>query len=45
MNKGDLVNEVAKELINGYLALEGERVTLMKSFFPVLPCCSTTFFP
>ena len=29
-----MTEEAAKELINGYLVIEGERVTLMKSFLP-----------
>ncbi|MBW1608847.1 MAG: hypothetical protein JRE07_03120 [Deltaproteobacteria bacterium] len=29
-----MTEEAAKELIDGYLAIEGERVTLMKSFLP-----------
>ena len=33
-NYQSMTEEAAKELINGYLALEGERVTLMKSFLP-----------
>jgi hypothetical protein len=33
-NYQTMTEEAAKELINGYLALEGERVTLMKSFLP-----------
>jgi len=33
-NYQTMTEEAAKELINGYLAIEGERVTLMKSFLP-----------
>jgi len=33
-NYETMTEEAAKELINGYLAIEGERVTLMKSFLP-----------
>jgi hypothetical protein len=33
-NYQTMTEETAKELINGYLAIEGERVTLMKSFLP-----------
>jgi len=29
-----MTEEAAKELINGYLVIEGDRVTLMKSFLP-----------
>jgi len=33
-NYQTMTEEAAKELINGYLAIEGERVKLMKSFLP-----------
>ncbi len=33
-NYQTMTEEAAKELINGYLVIEGERVTLMKSFLP-----------
>ena len=33
-NYETMSEEAAKELIDGYLAIEGERVTLMKSFLP-----------
>ncbi|HUV77168.1 MAG TPA: hypothetical protein VMW06_03825 [Desulfobacterales bacterium] len=33
-NYESMTEEAAKELINGYLAIEGERVTFMKSFLP-----------
>jgi hypothetical protein len=33
-NYETMTEEAAKKLINGYLAIEGERVTLMKSFLP-----------
>jgi hypothetical protein len=33
-NYQTMTEEAAKELINGYLAIEGERVALMKSFLP-----------
>ena len=33
-NYETMTEEAAKELIDGYLAIEGERVTLMKSFLP-----------
>jgi hypothetical protein len=33
-NYQTMTEEAAKELINGYLAIEGERVTLMQSFLP-----------
>ena len=33
-NYQTMTEEAAKELINGYLTIEGERVTLMKSFLP-----------
>jgi hypothetical protein len=33
-NYQTMTEGAAKELINGYLVLEGERVTLMKSFLP-----------
>lgn len=33
-NYETMTEEAAKELINGYLAIEGERVALMKSFLP-----------
>ena len=33
-NYQTMTEEAAKELIDGYLAIEGERVTLMKSFLP-----------
>jgi hypothetical protein len=33
-NYETMTEETAKGLINGYLAIEGERVTLMKSFLP-----------
>ena len=33
-NYQTMTEEAAKELINGYLAIETERVTLMKSFLP-----------
>ena len=33
-NYQTMTEEAAKGLIDGYLALEGERVTLMKSFLP-----------
>ena len=33
-NYQSMTEEAAKELIDGYLAIEGERVTLMKSFLP-----------
>ena len=33
-NYQTMTEEAAKELINGYLAIEGERLTLMKSFLP-----------
>ncbi len=33
-NYETMTEEAAKELINGYLAVEGERVKLMKSFLP-----------
>jgi len=35
-NYQTMTEEAAKELINGYLAIETERVTLMKSFLPKL---------
>jgi len=33
-NYESMTEEAAKELIDGYLAIEGERVTFMKSFLP-----------
>ena len=33
-NYQTMTEDAAKELINGYLTIEGERVTLMKSFLP-----------
>ena len=33
-NYQTMTEEAAKEMINGYLAIETERVTLMKSFLP-----------
>ena len=33
-NYQTMTEEAANELINGYLAIEGERVALMKSFLP-----------
>ncbi|MGB6012680.1 MAG: hypothetical protein WBI57_15550, partial [Desulfobacterales bacterium] len=33
-NYQTMTEEAAKELINGYLTIEEERVTLMKSFLP-----------
>ena len=33
-NYETMTERTAKNLINGYLAIEGERVTLMKSFLP-----------
>jgi hypothetical protein len=33
-NYQTMTEEAAKELINGYLTIEGERVMLMKSFLP-----------
>jgi hypothetical protein len=33
-NYETMTEEAAKNLINGYLAIEGERVTVMKSFLP-----------
>jgi hypothetical protein len=33
-NYQTMTEEAAKELINGYLDIEGERVALMKSFLP-----------
>jgi hypothetical protein len=35
-NYQTMTEEVAKELINGHLVIEGDRVTLMKSYLPKL---------